>query len=349
VYSLSLGAGDVVLAHSTFDSGFDGALYTVTDCSNLSGCVAGADKNGAGQPEDIRWVAQSANTYYLIVDSSAPGSAGGHDLTVSPYTGATCAAAAPLNVTGVPEFYSTAGKQNTYSPNPGGCTSFAEAGPDRAYSAAVNAGDQLQVTLHPVGYDGSLYVVSDCTNINASCIAGSDVGVSTDESVYPVFQQAGTYYVIADGFSSAGTGTISAHIAHGDICQDNYRVSRTGGVFNGTTTGYGADYGATDGASSCTGYTQLGRDAAYRIDLGPQKTITASLNTTWDSALYMITDCASSATSCVAGSDSGNPEHITYTNVSTSTTTYWLIVDSWRLSDSFVTREGPYTLTISIQ
>jgi hypothetical protein len=349
VYSMTLGNGDVMAARSTFDPGFDGALYLVNSCTNITTCLVGADQFGAGQAESLRWVAQSAGTYDLIVDSSAPSSSGGHDLTVTTYTGVTCMLAAPLNTTGT-EYVSTSGHPNSYSPNSGGCTGYTENGPDRAYSVTVNAGDQLQVTLHGNGgWDAALYVVSNCSDINGSCVAGSDVGTNTDETVAPVFPTSGVYYVIADGYNGTqGSGTLTAHIAHGDTCADAYSVPSTGGTFNGTTSNYAADYGTATSTGSCTQSTQLGRDAAYRVTLNAGQQLNATLTATWSSLLYLVTDCASSATTCLTGSGSGSPQQISYTNNGTSAQTYYLIVDAPLPSDTTTTREGPYTLTVSI-
>ena len=76
------------------------------------------------------------------------------------------------------------------------------------------------------------------------------------------------------------------------------------------------------------------------------ETINASLSTFWDAALYLITDCANSATTRVAGSDNGNPEQVFYANISGSPQTYYLIVDSWQTGSQY---EGDYTLDISFQ
>jgi hypothetical protein len=348
VYGITAGAGDVVTAAADFAAGVDGALFVFSDCANLTTCLAGADRAGPGGSEFLRFVGSAAGHYYLIV-GGADASGGMHNLDVSEYTGNGCANAAPLDLTGAPEFMSTAGKINNYSPNSGGCTGFTEAGPDRAYSVNLRAGDQVNATVTPDGsYDVALYLVSNCSDINGSCIAGVDRSTSGPETLGAVVAQAGLYYLIVDGFDAGagGTGTIRAGIAHGDTCGDAYQVGPTGGTFQGTTAGYANDYGSTDPATSCTGFAQQGADVAFQVTLDAGKSLDATLDSTWDSALYLITDCSASATTCVAGSDSGNPEHVTYTNSTGAAQTYFLIVSSWRLDP---TNSGPYTLTIGIQ
>jgi hypothetical protein len=349
VYGLMLGAGDIVTASADFAAGVDGALFVFSDCNNLQSCVAGSDQTGAGGSEFLRFAATTGATYYLIVGGTDP--AGGmHDLAIAEYTGDGCGNAAPLDVSGAPEFMSTVGRANNYSPNSGGCTGFTESGPDRAYAVSLRAGDQLNSTVTPDGsYDVSLYLVGNCSDVNGSCIAGSDQSTgSAPETIDAVVPQAGLYYLIVDGFdaSAGGTGTIQATVAHGDTCPDAYTVGANGGVFQGTTAGYNNDYGSSDPSTSCTNFAQQGADAVYRLTLDAGKSLDASLDSTWDSALYLITDCSASATSCVAGSDSGNPERVTFTNSSGAPATYYLIVSSWQLSPS---NSGPYTLTIGIQ
>lgn len=351
VYAVAAAAGDVIEATSDFAMGLDGSLYVVTDCANLGASCTGADDGLGGQPESLRVVAQTAGTHYVVVDAAFSGDSGAHDLLIAQYNGDVCAEAAPLLTDGTAEFTTTAGLTNDYSPNSGGCTRFSASGPDRAYSVAVNPGDQLRVTYDPAtGYDASLYVVSNCGDISGSCIAGSDRGVAATEVVAPVFQTSGTYYVIADGFASgAGTADITAEIRRGDDCPDAYFVPDGGGTFMGTTASYGANLGTTTAAGSCTNFSQTGNDAIYAVNVPNGDTLTASVDAAWDSAIYVVSDCAQAATTCLAGEDNGNPEQITYTNNSGSEQTYFVVVDSWLPSTPTINREGNYTLSITVQ
>lgn len=348
VYVVNAGRGDVIEAFADFDPALDGALYLVTDCAALSSCAAGSDTGVEGVAEELRHVARAAGPHYLIVDANETAWSGPHELTVATYTGETCATAAPLSLDSSPEYLVTTGKTNDYSPNSGGCTGYSASGEDRVYSVALRAGDQLQVDVDPdTGYDTSVYLVSSCSDVNGSCVAGSDRTGNVVESLSAVVQQAGTYYLIVDGFAgSDGTGTITATVARGDTCGQAYRVPATGGTFRGTTAGYAANYGITTRTNSCTGWQQEGSDAVYAVSLGANQRIQATLTTTWDASLYLITDCAASATSCVAGRDSGNPETIDFTNTSGMRRTYYLVVDSWRAGAA---NAGNYTLSVSIQ
>lgn len=347
VYAMTLAAGDVVEAIALFDTGVNGALYAVSNCSNLS-CLAADDTTGPGDIEAVRFVAQSAGTHYVVVDGRTASDVGAHDIDLTRYTGETCAEAPDLIQS---ELAITTGHVNDYSPNSGGCTN-SSSGPDRAYRVPVTAGDQVHVQVTASAtWDPTLYMVSNCADITGSCVVGADAGGrGISEQIAPVFAQSGTYYLVVDGWGgTSGQGTLTAQIHRGDTCADAYVVPPAGGTFQGTTAGYAADYGTTVSTGSCTNYTQLGADAVYAIDLAAGQTLNASLSASWDSSLYLISDCASSASTCVAGSDAGNPESITFTNSGGSTARYYLVVDSWRTSVTGTPREGQYTLTIGFQ
>jgi hypothetical protein len=352
VYSISAAAGDVVEVLGEFDAALDGSVYLLNDCADLAtGCLGGSDTGSAGEAEGFRFVPQQAGTYYVVVDAAVSTTAGGHDLTIAQYTGDTCGDAAPLLFQGQTEWFTTEGQNNDYSPDPGagGCTGFSASGADRAYVIYLFAGEQLQVDAQALSaWDPSIYLVSDCSNIGSSCVQGSDhPEAGGAESLSAVVQQAGAYYLVLDGFfGDEGAGNVTTNIVKGDTCADAYRVPASGGTFMGTTSGYAADVGKTDRTGSCTNWEQVGADAIYQLTLEPGQTLDASLQSSWDGSLYLVSDCAQSATTCVTGQDNGSPEDITFTNSGAAAQSYHLVVDSWRTGSSY---EGNYTLTIDIQ
>ena len=353
VYRSNLSAGTVVTANVEFPMSHDGSLYVVTDCNSLStSCITGADQGLSGASESIRFVAESSSDHFFIVDGALSGAVGTHDLDINIYSAETCAEAAPLNVTGQGEIYTTANYVNDYSlPGSSMCTGFSSNGLDRVYQVQLQTYDQLAVQLTPSSsYDPSIYLVSACNALETNCVAGSDRGTGQNENIQPITEQAGTYFLVIDSFAanSFGTGVLTANINRGDTCDDAYVVPKGTSQFRGTTVGYNADYGRTTATNSCTNWSQSGPDTVFRIELDPNETLTASLDssisgTTWDAALYLISDCSQSETSCLTGEDNGNPEAVTYQNTGTQTETYFLIVDSFLAS-----RSGTFELDITI-
>ena len=342
-YRLDARAGEVIEVQASF-SDSDGALYAVTDCGDLASCVAGAASGGRGADERLRFVARSSQPYYVVVDGVLAGDAGAHDIAIDRHSGATCAFAAPLRTDATSEWLTTAGFADDYSPGAAGCTGRPTTGPDRVYGVDLGAGDQLQVRLDGLSFDAAMYLLSDCADPRATCVDGVDRQGAV-EVMAPVVQQPGSYFLVVDGVDGAsGEGEIAALIARGDTCAQPYGVPSSGGRFTGTTTGYGADYGIDRRAGSCTGWEQTGADAVYRISLNPGQRLSASVEAAWDTSLYLITDCARSATTCLTGEDNGDPETLTYSNQTAGPRTYYLIVDGYRSTAS-----GNYTLEIQIQ
>ena len=291
------------------------------------------------------YVSRATASHFVVVDAPSAGSSD-HELVVARYRGETCSEAIPL-LPGATWWTTTAGRSDDYAPST--CVGTAPTGADRAFAIDVGAGQQLDARLRRLSGDPALYVLTSCGNASASCLAGSDLSGSSDEHVAPVFTADTSVYVIVDSASGAVEGELSHTLRGGDTCSDPYVIPSTGGTFEGTTAGFGADVGITSNTGSCTRYSQTGADAIYQVEIPAGAQLTASVSTTWDAALYLASTCATADATCVAGDDSGNPESLTYRNTSGSAQTYFLVVDSWRPSNTTVTREGSYTLDVSIQ
>jgi hypothetical protein len=95
---------------------------------------------------------------------------------------------------------------NDYAPGTPSCTGYPVAsGRDEVWSVFLAAGQQITVSMSPTSYfDASLYLVTDCTDIPGTCVAGNDDG-NPEEIMYTV-TSSGTYYIIADGYSSLSYG-----------------------------------------------------------------------------------------------------------------------------------------------
>jgi hypothetical protein len=105
------------------------------------------------------------------------------------------------------------------------------------------------------------------------------------------------------------------------------------------------DYDPGIPGPSCTGYPAAGKDMVYRVEavLGDVMDFTY-LQQTADASFYIVTDCADSSGTCVAGADatvSGEPESIHY--IAPSSATYYVILDSYGTDSG-----GPWTLDFNI-
>ncbi len=110
-------------------------------------------------------------------------------------------------------------------------------------------------------------------------------------------------------------------------------------VVNGTLSCATNDYDPGIGTPppSCTnGYSAVGPDVVYMVSMAVGDVFTAAISayvTSFDSSIYLVTDCSNVNDSCVAGSDTyPNPPGETITHTATTAGTYYFIVDKYGAS-----------------
>jgi hypothetical protein len=93
---------------------------------------------------------------------------------------------------------------NNYDPGVPGpsCTGYSAAGKDVVYVMNLVAGDAVHLVYTTPNHDGSMYIVTDCANVSASCVIGEDD--PEPETINWVATATGTYYLIVDAFTSNG-------------------------------------------------------------------------------------------------------------------------------------------------
>ncbi len=114
---------------------------------------------------------------------------------------------------------STECANDDYSPGDYGnpCTGYTASGNDVAYVLTVPAGTVIDLT-YSCSYDNSFYLVTDCSDPGATCVVGADDDPGTTDTEHiTTTVGAGTYYLIVDSWSGAGsfclTGSIECPIA----------------------------------------------------------------------------------------------------------------------------------------
>jgi len=91
---------------------------------------------------------------------------------------------------------------NDYSPT-NNCTGYSANAKDVTYLLDVVAGDIVHIVYNTPTYDGSIYILSDCANMN-SCVIGEDD--PEPETFTWTVATTGIYYLIADGYSTDAGG-----------------------------------------------------------------------------------------------------------------------------------------------
>ena len=162
-------------------------------------------------PETLSGTALAAGTYLLAIEADTEADQGytyALATTPPPITldgGDTCMDAVPLTMSGS-YVGTTSGFANDYGPSTSACTGYSQAnGPDAVYSVTLAAGETLTAIMSPnPSFDAAIYLVSDCTQIDATCVAGEDNG--NPEGVTYTSAAGETLFLILDGYST-GNGT----------------------------------------------------------------------------------------------------------------------------------------------
>ena len=101
---------------------------------------------------------------------------------------------------------STKAATSTVNLTSAGCTKDVTPGPDLFYSVKLVGGFTYKITLTPeTAFDPALYLFTDCTNAEATCLGGSDsIGAGKVETVTYSPTASGTFYIAVDSWTATG-------------------------------------------------------------------------------------------------------------------------------------------------
>ena len=201
--------GDVTFQTHPGDVG-DTKLYLyAADCTTQ--LAYNDDGGGQGYYSLIDYTLEADTTYFVVVTGYGATTQGTYFLTMTGATppppapeNNTCEGALPLPFGDNFSFNST-GATNDYSAPAGGCTGYSSMGVDVVYYVDLVEDQQFTVSCQAT-YDIAIYLVSDCADIENTCVAGSDNTVSAgfEEIIFDAAQAPGRYFLILDGYSSSG-------------------------------------------------------------------------------------------------------------------------------------------------
>jgi len=218
VYRLDLAAPAVLdIVMDPQGTTWSGMLIDDACPPDPASCIA-ISTGSSGAPRQFLGLELGAGTYYIMVDTwPSPSCIPSFTLTIEegePYPNPTCGTAIDLQDQSLVSFpVNTCGSVNDYSPT-NGCTGYAANGEDAVYSIYLDMGEIIAVTLTGESYDASIYLLTDCSDMN-SCVAGGD----DPETFTYEAATSGVYYLIIDGYAAGGCGTstvtIDAPVANG--------------------------------------------------------------------------------------------------------------------------------------
>jgi len=209
-FAVDVQAGAMITFETMVQAGqdpMDTKLYLYADDCTTE--LAYNDDGGEGYFSLITYTFDTAGTYFVVVTGYSGTTTGFYTLGMDAYVpmpNDTCDGAIDLAEQGLVEFaVDLCEYANDYSPESGGCTGYTANGPDAIYMVELAAGEQMIASVAPlegVYVDLSVYLVTDCADVNGSCVAGDDSG-NPEEIAFTV-ETAGVYYLIVDTYSGCG-------------------------------------------------------------------------------------------------------------------------------------------------
>ncbi|MCC6999004.1 MAG: hypothetical protein IT370_30605 [Deltaproteobacteria bacterium] len=359
VYSIGVPAGQRLEARITPGPSFNSAAYLVaapaSSCSASSrACLGLRQEAGAGLVDSASWTnaTGSAQTVFVVADSTSAATGGGFDLVTTlstPITGDTCLTAPLLTGSTTLTGETLTGFVNDYKPSTLAVNcGFGSGGQgaDRVYAVAVAPGKRLRATVQPTGFDTSLQLVrggpAACELTALTCTAAVDANFSTGGPETITWANATatseTLYLVVDSRSGTGSYDLTLTVEDvlaGDTCSPPEALPPTGSAISMSTSE--DDFRTATTSIGCGNSTSdsTGRDRVFAVTVPAGERFSAQVRRSSGNgrpALFLVPvgGCGPPAPSCRAfGASSFSTEgaYLTYTNSGAASEQLLLVVD----------------------
>jgi len=213
-------AGEVLILGTESAGGLDPDTEITLLQSDCTTILATDDDSGPGVLSLITFVAPSTATYVLQIQGVDAFTEGDYVAYVSctpRVPGDICATAPQISCGSFSFAGTTVGALNDYipGPEPNACTGFTAEGYDVVY--VINESVFTLSVFYTSSVDGSIYLVTDCSDPEGSCVVGSDDTLDGQTESFNFTSTAGgPYYLIVDNFIGGlglgGTYTLSGYL-----------------------------------------------------------------------------------------------------------------------------------------
>ncbi|HWP42503.1 MAG TPA: choice-of-anchor D domain-containing protein, partial [Blastocatellia bacterium] len=250
-----------------------------------------------------------------------------------------CLSAEVINPASLPfsQDSTTEGAANDLDPGQGGCASGL--GPDVVFSftPATSGPYVLGATPFGQGFDISLYVITDCDNPAASCVAGANArGFNQGENLTAMLTAGTQYFIVVDSPQQNGAGsfhfTLRRVAPDGEDCSvpTVIQADRLPFIAQGTTFGTVNDLNP---GTPCLRSQQSGSGPDVVFQFTPVATqsyvITATPVGNYDLTTYVVSNC-NTFSSCRSGDSAGAGLPEVIQRGLTAGTTYFIVVDGFQ-------------------
>jgi hypothetical protein len=241
----------------------------------------------------------------------------------------------------------TVGAGNDLDPGFGGCAQGQ--GADVVYSFTPAVTDTYTIGATPTGstFDISLYVVTNCSNVSGSCVAGANSrGFDKGEVLTPVLTAGTQYFIVVDSPQALGEGSFHFSLRRGrpanDSCSTPTVIEANRLPFSVSDTTFGATNDLNP-SLPCLRSSQSanGPEVIYQFMSGSTENydITVTPKGNFDVTVYVVTDCGN-LTGCSSADVGGSGVAEQIRRVLNSGTTYFIVVDGFQ-GDA-----GDFTITV---
>ena len=177
--------------------------------------------------------------------------------------------------------------------------------PELVYAVTLESRAQLAVTITSE-FDGALYLLGACGEMRSE-IACNDDAPTTSRSHVEATLDAGTYYVVVDGYGSAsGSFTLNAQVTDlqslAQVCSAAQALT-PGQAVTGSTAGQPSYFTAT-----CAGGARS-PDRVYTLDVPARSRLRLRMQSTYDGALYVRSDCQNPNSELACNGDHRDTRH----------------------------------------
>ncbi len=349
---------------------------TISIASSLAACdMPTCVSIGAGGEARVSNFGFTPNRYFIIVDGVVGPGGSSYSLgtAIAPISsfdagssidagtstdggiavGETCFAPDVLTL-GVPVAVSLASAQNDTSGASMTC-SYGP-GPDRTFAVTIPPMQRLTVIGSPQSsFDLSLsFAASAMSCASGICLASTNASMAGGSETLTVDNTSSVSrpgIVVMDSMTLAsGSVGYFASLSNlsnlGDTCLNAIPIAGSQTLVGQTTNGFTKDYSLM--GPPCVG--PLGPEVVYAVTLAPSQTLTVVMNSAQDAAINIVagpaTACAT-ATTCLAGADTGGSgaETASYTNTSMTSQTVFVMLARWGSAAGTLTYDASFSLS----
>ena len=277
---------------------------------------------------------------------------------VDPNAGDLCSAAFEIGALPFDAAGDTTSAANDYAFSAGVCEpeAFAQGadGNDQAWHFVAPSDGEYTFTVAPMGFDAVVYLTSDCADIDSSCLAGDDAGVSgAVEAVTETMTAGQQAWLVVDGWDGAAVGAYDISVSGvfpvvltgADTCGEAESATPLPFSALANSTGLSDDYAtAAAGCGALAESVGAGApDQTFRRSPAVDGTYAITVTPTgFAAAVYVVTDCSAVDTACVASAKGAAAGDAVILNaVLSASSSYFVIVDGAESAG------GAYTLDIT--